>query len=75
MRELLLDYLAACPDATDSIDGIAEFWLARQKVRIELTLVAEVLADLVAEGRLDAIASGDRRAYRLKASKRDEEKT
>ena len=38
------------PEAQDTIDGIAEWWLTEEKIRARLATVKAALADLVARG-------------------------
>jgi hypothetical protein len=67
LRRTLVEYLATCPTAADTLDGIAAFWLPRQRVRTELALLAEVLTELTAEGVLEASGTGDARSFRLRS--------
>jgi hypothetical protein len=68
LKEAVLAYLAECPNATDTKAGVAEWWLMRQHVRTQVEAVARVLDQLVDEGVLEAIGSGDQRRYRMKRS-------
>lgn len=43
-------YLAAHPDATDTVDGIARWWLARQRYDDARDLVSAALDRLVERG-------------------------
>ena len=43
-------YLAAHPDAADTVEGIARWWLARQRYDDARDLVAEALVRLVDRG-------------------------
>jgi hypothetical protein len=70
VRQLLLDYFAACPTAMDTLDVIAEFWLPRQRIRTDVVLLREVVAELADEGVLEIVASGAVHRYRLKISSR-----
>jgi hypothetical protein len=75
VRDLISGYLAECPDAMDTLKGIACFWLTRQSVRAQLALLAEVLDELVAEGVVETVGEGENRHYRLKglAARNDKE--
>ena len=66
MRDLLMDYLESCPNAMDTLDGIAGFWLTRQRVRTRIPVLLTLLEEMVAEGVLESVASGDQKRYRLK---------
>ena len=48
----ILAYLAEHPDAQDTLDGIAQWWLVERKIRCQTSAVEEALADLVAKGLL-----------------------
>lgn len=63
----ILDYLAEHPQAMDTLEGIAEWWLARQRVRIEVRAVASALQQLTEQGLLEEVGSGESRCYRLKS--------
>ncbi len=62
----LLDYLAEDSGAMDTLQGIAEWWLLRQRVRMVVRQVERVLLRLTAEGALEAVGSGPTRRYRLR---------
>jgi hypothetical protein len=49
----------------DDIRGIAEWWLMRQQVRVDLEALARVLKDLATEGSLEKIDSANGVFYRL----------
>jgi hypothetical protein len=48
----ILSYLLKNPDAGDTLEGIARFWTARQRIDLMLGDVQEALGGLVAEGVL-----------------------
>jgi hypothetical protein len=64
----LLAYLREHPNAMDTLKGIAEWWLPRHRVRVEVERVAEALRTLEASGLIERIGSGDRPLYRLRAN-------
>lgn len=64
--DAILAYLAEHPHATDTLEGVAEWWLMRRRVRVEVEAVAGVLEDLVARGVLEADGRGAERRYRLR---------
>lgn len=54
LAEMILRYVSAHPGACDSLEGICDWWLARQQ-RDDLRIaVAAALADLVAQGHIEA---------------------
>ncbi|HEY0997793.1 MAG TPA: hypothetical protein VGD77_17520 [Gemmatimonadaceae bacterium] len=65
LRGVILGYLAEHPAAMDSIEGIAEWWITRQQIRVDVERLASVLERLVAAGVLDAVDEGEARMYRL----------
>ena len=65
LAEDLLAYLAEHPGAMDTREGIAEWWLLRQRVRVVVEQVDRVLRRLTEEGTLKATGAGAARRYRL----------
>lgn len=51
-RESILRYLAACPHAADTVEGVAGWWLARQRFHDTCQAIEEILEELVSEGLL-----------------------
>jgi len=64
VRELVLGYLDDHPTAMDTLDGIAEWWVLRQQVEIEVRRVSRVLTALVRDGVLEEHEQGGIRFYR-----------
>ena len=65
-REILA-YLAAHPDAQDTLEGIVEWWLVEQRIVQQTAAVREALAELVAQGLLVERRGHDARTrYRIK---------
>jgi Fe2+ or Zn2+ uptake regulation protein len=62
----LVDYLAEHPEAMDTADGIAEWWLTRQRIRVDLAALARVLSRLTDLGVLEKIGSDENARYRLR---------
>ena len=62
----LLAYLREHPNAMDTLKGIAEWWLPRHRVRVEVERVAEALRTLEASGLIERIGGDDRPLYRLR---------
>lgn len=66
LARAVLAYLAEHPQAMDTVEGIARWWLMRQQVRANITMLMRVLDDLTARGRLELIGNGENRRYRLR---------
>jgi hypothetical protein len=67
IAEAILDYLGEHPRAMDTLEGIAEWWLARYRVSYELEAVKRVVRHLTNEGLLEEISGGQSPLYHLKA--------
>ncbi len=68
LSSLILRYLLKHPEARDSIEGIAEWWLLAQRVEDEVDNVKEALELLIEEGLVEVEGAGgasSRRTYRL----------
>jgi Fe2+ or Zn2+ uptake regulation protein len=63
----ILAYLAEHPDASETLDGIAEWWLMRQQIRANVTTLATALRRLTERGVLEEVQVGSTRHYRLKS--------
>ena len=59
----ILAYLAAHPEAQDTLDGIVEWWLLEQKIERQIASVKEELTWLVKEGLVLACQGGDARTH------------
>jgi hypothetical protein len=66
VAQAVLDYLTSNPDAMDTIEGIANFWLPLRETAVEVRLLQKVLDCLVSDGLLEALNTGDNRQYRLR---------
>jgi hypothetical protein len=64
VRDLVLGYLDDHPTAMDTLDGIAEWWILRQRIEIEVRRIARVLEALVHEGQLERSEQDGVRFYR-----------
>jgi len=65
-REILA-YLSGRPDAEDTMDGIMRQQLPEKPTSKQTTLVKEVVADLVTQGRIEKIPKDDRTVYRVRS--------
>jgi hypothetical protein len=65
LAELVLGYLADHPHASDTLLGIAEWWVVRQQIRVDLDNLQLALDALTERGLLQKSGSGDQRRYRL----------
>jgi len=66
VAESVLRYLAEHPRAMDTLEGIAEWWIAREQVRVSVTTLGRVVRRLTEVGVLEEIVGGDETRYRLK---------
>jgi hypothetical protein len=64
IRRAILEYLAEHPRAMDTLEGIAAWWLMRERVRAEVTMLTRVVRSLVAEGLLEEVGPGPNVRYR-----------
>lgn len=72
MQEILA-YLSEHPDAEDTLEGVAEWWLLKQKVRHKTREVKKSLSEMVAQGLLLEQKGQDNHIYyRINRSKYDE---
>jgi hypothetical protein len=62
----VLDYLAEHPLAMDTLEGIAEWWVMRDQVRVDVQMLERVLRRLTEDGILQENRSGSQIRYCLK---------
>ncbi len=68
----ILRYLLAHPEAQDTIDGIADWWLTERRVRQGIAEVEVALCHLVDRGLVDVDVREDgKRHYCLKLANED----
>lgn len=73
MAESILSYLAAHPDAQDTLEGIVEWWLLEERIKEGTALVRGALLALVAEGLVVERLTGDSRIhYSVAPGKRED---
>jgi hypothetical protein len=65
LTRAVLGYLEEHPGAMDTLDGIADFWVARNVVRVEVTRLSRVLHKLVELGVLEEIKRAQGSFFRL----------
>lgn len=63
LTDEVLAYIVRHPQAQDTVEGIAEWWLLEQQIRRAVSEVEAALSQLVAEGFLVARQGGDGRTY------------
>ena len=68
LARCVLDYLSEHPQATDTLEGIAEWWVMREQVRVDVKLLERVLHRLTEQGFLDEIHGGAQVRFSLKKS-------
>lgn len=68
LAHCVLDYLAEHPQAMDTLEGIAEWWVMREQVRVDVRLLERVLRRLTKQGLLEEIHSGAQVRFSLKKS-------
>jgi hypothetical protein len=66
LSELVLDYLNEHPNGMDTLQGIAEWWIPRQQLRVDVDRLARALQDLTNKGVLEQIGSESNAFYRLR---------
>jgi hypothetical protein len=66
LADAILHYLSEYPHAMDTLEGIAEWWLMREQVRVEVDALVRVLQHMVERDLLDEIGSGENVRYQLK---------
>jgi hypothetical protein len=69
ISKLICEYLAERPLAMDNLEGIAEWWLTRQQIRVNVTTLARVVAEMMRAGVLEQLGPADAPRYRLATSR------
>ncbi|VTU28859.1 hypothetical protein RA8CHR_03835 [Variovorax sp. RA8] len=59
VAQTILRYITAHPDACDSLEGICDWWLVRQRRDDARRDVAAALESLLASGRIEAWSCAD----------------
>lgn len=68
LTEAIIQYLQEHPQASDTLEGIAEWWIMRQQVQVDVDALNTVLRELTKAGFLEEIGEGDNRRYALNTS-------
>ena len=66
LARAVMRYLVEHPQAMDSLEGIAEWWVPRQHVQVDLEALVRTLGRLSDEGRIEKVDSVRGPLYRLK---------
>ena len=66
LGELVLGYLDEHPQAMETLDGIAEWWIERRRIRVDVEALARALTHLTETGALEVVGAGPTRRYRRK---------
>jgi hypothetical protein len=63
----ILDYLARQPRAEDTLEGIMKDRVPEKPAAQQMTLVKEVVGDLVTQGLIEKVRTEDRTVYRVRS--------
>jgi hypothetical protein len=66
LADAIIRYLAERPAASDTVEGIAEWWLSRNRGQVELSAVAGAIKRLLTRGLLEEVRTTDPPRYRRK---------
>ena len=66
LAQAVLAYLAEHPRGMDTLEGIAEWWIMRGQVRVDVEALGRALNQLTERGVLEKIGSGEYARYHLK---------
>ncbi len=66
LENAVLEYFLEYPNACDTLKGIAEWWIVRQQIRFETTLLAKALEHLYECGLIEKIGGGESQLFKLK---------
>ncbi len=65
LARVILDYLTEHPQAMDTVEGIAEWWVRRQEIRSLVENVTQTVRRLTEAGVLEQIGTGPQSRFRL----------
>ena len=69
LEDAVLQYVAEHPQAMDTLVGIAEWWIMRRQVRVDMEALQRVLERLIQKGLLEKSESGEQTRYHLKLTR------
>jgi hypothetical protein len=69
LEDAVLQYVAEHPQAMDTLVGIAEWWIMRRQVRVDVEALQRVLERLIQKGLLEKSESGEQTRYHLKLTR------
>jgi hypothetical protein len=64
-----MEYLRANPSAADTVDGIIQWWLPLQGDEMKREDIEGALEDLVKQGQVEYVSTGDKKIFRLATHK------
>jgi hypothetical protein len=67
LANAVMEYLARNPQAMDTVEGIAEWWVTPE-TKVDLRVMRRVLDRLAGRGMLEKIGGENRSHYRLRRS-------
>lgn len=74
LAAVILRYISTRPDAGDTLEGVRDWWLARQRYEDSYSDVAAALRLLIERGQAEAVPSADGHViYRVVACAPDDE--
>ncbi|MDH3974159.1 MAG: hypothetical protein OEV42_07755 [Deltaproteobacteria bacterium] len=66
IREKILSYLLKNPEAGDTLEGIAQWWMIAETIDNTVDLIGGVLDEMVSKGKIERhSSSGERTVYRI----------
>lgn len=73
IEEKILNYLLKNPNASDTLEGVARWWLEMEKVDHAIEMIADTLNSLLERGVIEKVPTGENISiYRISRSiKRD----
>ena len=73
LAQSIVQYLAEHPQAQDTAEGIASFWVLQQEIKEDIRAVSRVLQQLTESGELEQVKLGQHILYRLKEKTSNDE--
>ena len=66
LGELVLGYLEEHPQGMETLEGIAEWWIERRRIRVDVEALSRALQALTERDVLEVVGTGPTRRYRLR---------